>query len=215
MSGCGPPRALLQQRRRRRGAWRTGRRWARMARFLVYTGPGSGHLYPLVPTMTELRRRGHRVAVRAEPAGLRHCTALGIAAKPFDPRIAECADDAWQAGDPLDALRRTIQVSEDRARYEIADVQRAVEQERPDLLLVDNNCWGASAAAEASGLPWAQAALFLLPLVSPQAPTFGVGRSGDGRSGDGSAAERVRAEQEWEAMGRPINALLPPVTGMR
>lgn len=179
-----------------------------MTRFLVYTGPGSGHLFPLVPTMAELRRRGHRVAVRAEPAGLRHCTGLGIAAKPFDPRIAGCTDDAWQAGDPLEALRRTIRVSVDRARYEIADVQRAVEQERPDVLLVDNNCWGASAAAEACGLPWAQAALFLLPLVSPQARTFGIGQSADG-----SAAER--AEQEWTAMGQAINALLPPVNGMR
>jgi MGT family glycosyltransferase len=185
-------------------------RWDRMARFLVYTGPGSGHLYPLVPTMAELRRRGHRVAVRAEPAGLRHCTALGIGSEPFDPRIAACADDAWQATDPMDALRRTIGVSLDRARYEIEDLRRAVERERPDALLVNNNCWGAGAAAEASGLPWAQAALFLLPLVSTRAPTFGVGLPGPG-----TAAQRARAEREWEAMGRAINALLPPVNQMR
>src|SRR5256885_1695183 len=35
-----------------------------MARYLVYTSPARGHVYPLVPTLEELRRRGHEVAVR-------------------------------------------------------------------------------------------------------------------------------------------------------
>ena len=30
-----------------------------MARYLAYTSPARGHLYPIVPTLRELRRRGH------------------------------------------------------------------------------------------------------------------------------------------------------------
>ena len=35
-----------------------------MARYLVYTSPARGHLYPMVPILEELRRRGHEVVVR-------------------------------------------------------------------------------------------------------------------------------------------------------
>ena len=33
-------------------------------KILAYTSPSKGHLYPLMPTLLELRRRGHQVAVR-------------------------------------------------------------------------------------------------------------------------------------------------------
>jgi UDP:flavonoid glycosyltransferase YjiC (YdhE family) len=75
---------------------------------------------------------------------------------------------------------------------------------------VDNNCWGATAAAEASGLPWAQAALFLLPLIDERAPAFG-----GGVAPGASAAQRQQAQQEWLAAGRAINALLSPVNDLR
>ncbi len=35
-----------------------------MSRYLVYTSPARGHLYPIVPTLEELKRRGHEIAVR-------------------------------------------------------------------------------------------------------------------------------------------------------
>ena len=35
-----------------------------MSRYLAYTTPARGHLYPIVPTLVQLRRRGHEVAVR-------------------------------------------------------------------------------------------------------------------------------------------------------
>lgn len=34
-----------------------------MARYLTYTSPARGHLYPIVPTLLELHRRGHDVHV--------------------------------------------------------------------------------------------------------------------------------------------------------
>jgi UDP:flavonoid glycosyltransferase YjiC (YdhE family) len=35
-----------------------------MARFLAYTSPARGHLYPITPTLLELAGRGHDVHVR-------------------------------------------------------------------------------------------------------------------------------------------------------
>ena len=34
------------------------------ARLLVYTSPARGHLFPIMPTLLELRKRGHAIAVR-------------------------------------------------------------------------------------------------------------------------------------------------------
>jgi UDP:flavonoid glycosyltransferase YjiC (YdhE family) len=32
-------------------------------KILAYTSPSNGHLYPLIPTLLELRRRGHHIVV--------------------------------------------------------------------------------------------------------------------------------------------------------
>ena len=50
-----------------------------------------------------------------------------------------------------------------------------MEEERPDALLVDVNTWGAMAAAETSGLPWATWCPYFLPIPSREAPPFGLG----------------------------------------
>jgi MGT family glycosyltransferase len=50
-----------------------------------------------------------------------------------------------------------------------------MEKERPEALLVDINTWGAMAAAEATGLPWATWCLYFLPVPSRDAPPFGLG----------------------------------------
>ena len=35
-----------------------------MTRFLAYTSPARGHLYPIIPTLLELTHRGHNVHMR-------------------------------------------------------------------------------------------------------------------------------------------------------
>jgi MGT family glycosyltransferase len=63
----------------------------------------------------------------------------------------------------------------ERARYDGPDLQRAIEEERPDVLLVDINTWGAMAVAESAGLPWATWCPYLLPFPSRDVPPFGLG----------------------------------------
>jgi MGT family glycosyltransferase len=146
-----------------------------MSRFLIYTAPGSGHVYPLIPTLTELRRRGHEVIVHAEESSLGMLRKQGFEAAAIHPEIEAREDDTWKARTPIGALRRSVAMYIDRTRPEVSDIQEAVAKVRPDVIALDNNCWGAAAAAEASGLPWAQIATFLLPLTTRDAPPFGLG----------------------------------------
>ena len=71
--------------------------------------------------------------------------------------------------------------------------------------MIDVNCWGAAAVAEASGLPWAVYSPYLLPLRSRDAPPFGLGlrplRGPFGRVRDAVAAKAVDAVFDHAALG--------------
>jgi UDP:flavonoid glycosyltransferase YjiC (YdhE family) len=121
-----------------------------MANILVYTSPARGHLFPLVPTLQELRGRGHHVAVRTFASEVERMRVLGFAAAPIDSAIEAREIDDWKAKSPPEALQRATRTFVDRARHEIADLRRAAEEERADVLFTDVNSWGAAAAAEAS-----------------------------------------------------------------
>ena len=146
-----------------------------MARYLVYTSPARGHLYPIVPTLEELRRRGHEVVVRTLSSEVGLLRDLGFEAAPIDPAIErkELAD--WRARTPIGAEQDNLNVFFERARHDGPDLRRAMEKERPEALLVDINTWGALAAAESSGMPWATWCPYFLPVPSRDAPPFGLG----------------------------------------
>jgi len=146
-----------------------------MARYLVYTSPARGHLYPIVPTLEELQRRGHEVAVRTLASEVGLLRSLGFTAAPIDPAIEQEEHADWQTRTSIGALQASLQVFFARARYDGPDLRRAIEAERPDVLLVDINTWGAMAAAETCGLPWATWCPYFLPTPSRDAPPFGLG----------------------------------------
>jgi len=181
-----------------------------VSRFLIYAGAGHGHVYPLAATADALRRRGHQVVLRAGRGGVETLRGLGFAAEPIRREVEEREDDSWQARTPLGGMRRSVAGCMDRFPYEAADVRDAVEAEQPDALLVDNLSWGASAAAEGSGLPWAQAAVFPLPLTTPDAPPFGLGlKPARGRAG------RIRDAVVRSSALPMFNRLLPSVNAGR
>ena len=145
-----------------------------MARYLVYTSPARGHLYPIVPTLEELRRRGHEVVVRTLAPEVELLRDLGFAAAAIDPAIERREHADWQARTPIGALQDNLSVFFERARYDGPDLRRAIEDERPDVLLVDINTSGAMAVAETSGVPWATWCPYFLPIPSRDAPPFGL-----------------------------------------
>lgn len=146
-----------------------------MVRVLAYTSPALGHLEPLLPVLTALRSGGAEVSVRTLPDQLSRLRAHGVAAGPLDPAVLAVGLEDWRARGQLAALRASVTTFAARAEHDAEDLARAIEEDSPDLLVVDVNSWGALAVAEASGLPYAVLAPYPLALRSRDAPPFGPG----------------------------------------
>ncbi|MFO7642212.1 MAG: glycosyltransferase [Candidatus Competibacteraceae bacterium] len=146
-----------------------------MSRILVYISPARGHIFPLVPTLQALARRGHQIHARCLAAEVERLTALGFQAAPLDPTVEGRELDDWKAETPPEALVRAVTTFVDRAPAEIRDLNAAIAAIQPDGLFIDINTWGASAAAEASGRPWAAFAPYFLPIPGPGIPPWGLG----------------------------------------
>ena len=146
-----------------------------MARILAYTTPARGHLFPLTPILDELRRRGHQIALRTLASQVPTMRRRGFDAAPISDRIEAITHDDWRAGNPRAALARAVRIFTERANHDAPDLARAIDQERPDALLVDVNAWGALAAAEAWAGPWAMFCPYPLAVRSRDVPPFGPG----------------------------------------
>lgn len=67
-----------------------------MAGFLAYVDAVPGRLYPLVPPLQELSRRGHLVAVRAGVDEVGLLRSVGLEAEPLAAPIER--SPRWHAG---------------------------------------------------------------------------------------------------------------------
>jgi MGT family glycosyltransferase len=146
-----------------------------MARYLVYTSPARGHLFPPMATLLELRARGHEISIRTLADGVEQARNLGIDAEPVDPAVAAVESRDRQARTPFGASRELIRQLIEEAEHATGDCARAIEKERPDAVIVDFQSWGGAYAAEASGLPWGYYSASLPNFPSPDAPPFGPG----------------------------------------
>ncbi len=192
-----------------------------MTRILAYTSPARGHLFPIIPTLLELGRRGHEVHVCTLASELGRVRALGIHARPIASAIEARALDDWKASSQIGAVQRALGTWVERAPHEVADLEAAIAETRPDVLLVDINAWGALAAAEASGIPFAVFAPYFLELEVPGRPPFGLGLApGEGLLA--SARDRLLRFVTRRTIGpflAKLNALrsglsLPPLSGL-
>lgn len=176
-----------------------------MSSYLAYTSPARGHLYPLTPVLDELGSRGHAVAVRTLPSEVEMLRERGLDAHGIDAWLASSELGDYKAKTPIGAERASTRTMVERAAHEVPDLRRAIEDERPDALLVDINSWGASALAEASGMPWAHFCPYPLPLPSRDAPPFGLGLApAKGRAG------RVRDAIVRRTLFQPLVRLATP-----
>lgn len=142
---------------------------------LVYTAPTRGHLFPVVPIMTELQRRGHEVVVRTIASEVPTLSGMGFKASEVDPAIVACSIGDYEHRNPVKSLKAGVVNFIDRGRLQIPEVQRLLDEERPDAMLIDFLCWGAMAVAEAWGGPWAAVQHSASPLPDPDVPPFGPG----------------------------------------
>jgi UDP:flavonoid glycosyltransferase YjiC (YdhE family) len=146
-----------------------------MATVLAYTSPALGNLLPMAALLAELQNRGHRIVLRTHVDGVAAVAALGFDAAAIDPRIESIEMTDWKATNPMHALRKAFEVFGQRGVYEVDDLRAAIDEVSPDVLLVDPNCWGASALAGVSSLPWLAFWPFTPFLSSRGKPPFGPG----------------------------------------
>jgi MGT family glycosyltransferase len=190
-----------------------------LSRILAYTSPARGHLFPIVPILDELRRRGHEVALRTLAADVPAQRERGFEAAPIAPVLETIEMDDWRARTPIGAMNRAIRVFGARAEHDAADLEAAIDQDRPDALLVDVNSWGAMAVAESRGGPWAAFCPYPLLLRSRVGPPPGPGlrpaRGAAGRLRDRLLAPLISAGLDRVALPalNPLRASvgLPPL----
>jgi MGT family glycosyltransferase len=146
-----------------------------MARILAYTSPARGHLFPLTPILDDLNARGHQVALRTLESEVPLMESRGFDVAAIDSRVEDIAMEDWHGGNSRKALELAMRTFCDRAKLDVTDLKLAIDQERPDAVIVDINCWGAMAAAEASGVPFSTFCPYPMFLRSRDAPPFGPG----------------------------------------
>ncbi len=144
-------------------------------RVLAYTSPARGHLYPVVPIMAELARRGHSATLYSLAGELGQLAPLGIEGHAIDPAIERIEIEDYRERSQLGAIRSVFRAFLKRSASEAPDLEQAIAKHDPDVLLIDINCWGAATVAEASGCAWAMYSPYLLPLPSKDAPAYGPG----------------------------------------
>ncbi|HKP91851.1 MAG TPA: glycosyltransferase [Thermoleophilaceae bacterium] len=182
-----------------------------MARILVYTSPARGHLFPVSAILDVLVERGHSIAIRTLGSEVARAATRGFDSAPVDPRIESIEHDDWGARTPTGALKRGVRVFGARGELDGPDLENAIRDVRPDAVIVDINCWGAAAAAESWGGPWATFCPYPLPLGSRDAPPFGPGLP-PARGPLGRARDRLLRPL---VVGPYARQALPPVNAAR
>lgn len=146
-----------------------------MARVLIYTSPARGHLYPIVGTALELHRRGHEVHMVTLSNEIDRLSGLCLRAHPMAREVEAREMNDYEGRNPIESLKLSLATFADRAPNDHVDLAESISEHEPDVLVVDNNSWGALTAAEASGLPWCSFQPYFTPLPSRDVPPFGPG----------------------------------------
>lgn len=146
-----------------------------MAVILAYVSPTLGHHYPVSALLLELAKRGHHVHFRTMSSQVATMRRLGFHTEAVNPRIEAIRGHDWSTQDALKVLKMSIDVLCRRAVLEVDDLRSGIGRVRPDVVIVDANCWGAMAIAEASGVPWLVFSPFTPYLRSRGVPPFGPG----------------------------------------
>ncbi|WP_375498660.1 glycosyltransferase [uncultured Jatrophihabitans sp.] len=180
-------------------------------KILGYTSPARGHLFPLIPILTELRDRGHLVSVRTLAGSVDVVRSLGLSAHAVDPRIEAIEHDDFTARSAVGAVKRSTATFVKRSEFESSDLASAISSDRPELLLIDTNCWGAAAVAEASGLPWASWLPYPAPFPGKGIPPFGPGFAPAGNR-QGRLRDAVLGRLITTSVARTIR---PPLNAVR
>jgi MGT family glycosyltransferase len=182
-----------------------------MARILVYTPPALGHVFPLVPGLLELQRRGHEIHIRTAPGAVDDLAAVGLNAAPVASQILDVEITDFRATGDAERLRAGQRDLVNRGRFDGPDLDDAIDAFGPDVLLIDCMAYGAQVRAQVSGLPWALTLPSLLPLREKGIPPYGLGMAP--RTG---VTGVVRDSALWPVVEKMFGkAMLPGINELR
>jgi MGT family glycosyltransferase len=182
-----------------------------MSTILAYTSPAIGDLFPLTPLLLELQHRGHIIHLRTLSSRVDDMRRLGFQVEAIDSKIEQVVHDDFKAKSAKASLTASSAVFNRRGVLDAEDFRRTKDQIRPDLAIVDVNCWGAAFTAEALGDPWVSFAAYTPPLSSPGTPPFGPGLTPMG-----GPLGRIRdAIVKKAVLGAVEKAMLPSVNSLR
>jgi UDP:flavonoid glycosyltransferase YjiC (YdhE family) len=182
-----------------------------MTTFLAYTAPAAGHVFPLVPGLLELQRRGHQVHLRTAPDLVDTLRAAGLDTAPVSPDVVRIEPTDYRAETDSARLHSGQVDLIKRGRYDGPDLARAVAETSPDVLLVDSIAYGALSTAQVSGLPTALMLPSVLPWPGRGIPPYGLGL----KPGRGPVA-RLRDAVLWKVVERMFGkAMLPGLNELR
>lgn len=149
--------------------------------YLFVTFEGGGNVPPVLGVARRLAARGHDVRVLTEPCLRRAVEEAGARFVPFtrhftrENRTEDLIGDS-AARTPLGALKASFEhLVFGPARIVAEETRRAMDGERPDVVVADALMPGALVAAEAAGIP--RVVLFHMPeyLPGPGRPAAGPG----------------------------------------
>jgi len=115
-----------------------------MSTVLAYTSPAIGDLYPMVPVLLELRSRGHDIHVLTLESQVEALTSQGLHTRAIDPAVRAIRHNDWIAKNTVQSLKAAVHTFTARAAIEGPDLERAITELEPDLVIVDLNAWGGS-----------------------------------------------------------------------
>jgi UDP:flavonoid glycosyltransferase YjiC (YdhE family) len=187
-------------------------------RYLMALVDGGGTVPPELGAVRRLVERGHAVTVLAEDSMADEVAATGAARRPWvrapnrpDRWPEHDPSRDWETKNPLQLVDRLIQTQfvGPAAGY-AADVDAAVAEVRPDLVVCSLFALGAMLAAESAGIPFAVLLPNVYLLPAPGMPPFGLGlrpaRGPLGRLRDLAIGGFTR--RLWDSRGLPgLNAL--------
>jgi MGT family glycosyltransferase len=169
--------------------------------FLLVSWGSSGNLNPLLTAARQLRQRGHRVRIMADPAMRDEVAAADFAFVTWRRAPTGLAADPKDFADMGDWFRRAVS---DPASDYAADIRDEIGKAATDAVLTIDVLFGAVLGAEAAGVPVAM----LSPHVSLR-PLAGLPPASSGLAAPKTPQERTEAAAASQRMMEFFNGFLP------
>ena len=157
-----------------------------MARMLIATTPADGHVNPMLSVVRQLIERGHTAHWYTGQAYRDKVTGVGAVPEPM--RFAYdfgglSKAEAFPAHAGLTGLASfragMADIFYETAPGQLTDLLPIIERFRPDLIVSDDMCYGASFAAERTGIPlvWVGNSVYILGSRDTAPLGYGLGPS--------------------------------------